>query len=79
MCYTCTYSLCKGCIQGADFVCIRGNKGLCGMCKKTIMMIENSAQGNKEMVCLSFLFMLLPSIVFPILSLSLKCWKRGRT
>ncbi|CAK8539975.1 unnamed protein product [Lathyrus sativus] len=54
MCYTCTYSLCKGCIQDADFVCIRGNKGLCGMCKKTIMMIENSAQGNKEMCEVDF-------------------------
>ncbi|CAI8588620.1 unnamed protein product [Vicia faba] len=54
MCYTCTYSLCKGCIQDADFVCVRGSKGLCGMCKKTIMMIENSAQGNKEMCEVDF-------------------------
>ncbi|XP_073220284.1 zinc finger CCCH domain-containing protein 44-like isoform X2 [Cicer arietinum] len=53
-CYTCTYSLCKGCIQNADFVCVRGNKGLCGICKKTIMLIENSAQGNKEMCEVDF-------------------------
>ncbi|KAK7406780.1 hypothetical protein VNO78_08413 [Psophocarpus tetragonolobus] len=49
MCYTCTYSLCKGCTKDADFVCVRENKGLCGICMRTIMMIENSAQGNKEM------------------------------
>ncbi|KAG4987980.1 hypothetical protein JHK84_030562 [Glycine max] len=48
MCYTCTYSLCKGCTKDADFVCIRDNKGLCGICMRTIMMIENSAQGNNE-------------------------------
>ncbi|WJX61067.1 hypothetical protein P8452_46201 [Trifolium repens] len=54
MCYTCTYSSCKGCIQNADFVCVRGNKGLCGICKKTIMLIENSAQGNKEMCEVDF-------------------------
>ena len=35
----------------ADFVCIRDNKGLCGICMRTIMMIENSAQGNNEKVC----------------------------
>ncbi|KAG4386560.1 hypothetical protein GLYMA_11G074400v4 [Glycine max] len=47
LCYTCTYSLCKGCTKKADFVSIRENKGLCGMCKKTIMLIENCAQGDK--------------------------------
>lgn len=54
MCYTCTYSLCKGCIKNADFVSVRGNKGLCGICKKTIMLIENSAHGNKEMCEVDF-------------------------
>ncbi|KAF7828930.1 Zinc finger CCCH domain-containing protein 44 [Senna tora] len=48
MCYTCTYSLCKGCTKDADYLCVRGNKGLCGICMRTIMLIENSAQGNKE-------------------------------
>ncbi|KAL3038882.1 hypothetical protein AAZX31_01G156100 [Glycine max] len=48
MCYTCPYSLCKGCTKDADFVCVRENKGLCGICMRTIMMIENIAQGNKE-------------------------------
>ncbi|XP_027359862.1 uncharacterized protein LOC113868461 isoform X2 [Abrus precatorius] len=54
MCYTCTYSLCKGCTKDADFVCVRGNKGLCGMCKRTIMLIENIAQGNKPMCEVDF-------------------------
>ncbi|TKY70453.1 Zinc finger CCCH domain-containing protein 44 [Spatholobus suberectus] len=54
MCYTCTYSLCKGCTKDADFVCVRENKGLCGMCMRTIMLIENSAQGNKEMCEVDF-------------------------
>lgn len=48
MCYTCPYSLCKGCTkQESDFVSVRGNKGLCGACLRTIMLIENSAQGIK--------------------------------
>lgn len=47
MCYTCTYSLCKGCTKDADYVRVRGNKGLCGICIRTIKLIENSAQGNK--------------------------------
>ena len=47
MCYTCTYSLCKRCTKNADFVSIRENKGLCGICKRTIMLIENCAQGDK--------------------------------
>ncbi|OIV94826.1 hypothetical protein TanjilG_22023 [Lupinus angustifolius] len=46
MCYTCTYSLCKGCSKTADFVSVRGNKGFCGICMKTIMLIENNALGN---------------------------------
>ncbi|KAK4262097.1 hypothetical protein QN277_027703 [Acacia crassicarpa] len=54
MCYTCTYSLCKGCIKGADYLCVRGNKGLCGICMRTIMLIENSAHGNKEMCEVDF-------------------------
>ncbi|CAJ1930342.1 unnamed protein product [Sphenostylis stenocarpa] len=54
MCYTCTYSLCKGCTKDADFVCVRENKGLCGICMRTIMLIENSAQGNKEMCEVDF-------------------------
>ncbi|PWA52285.1 zinc finger, PHD-type, SWIB/MDM2 domain, Plus-3 domain, Zinc finger, RING/FYVE/PHD-type [Artemisia annua] len=28
MCYTCTYSLCKGCIKKSDYVCVR-DKGFC--------------------------------------------------
>ncbi|RDY03406.1 Zinc finger CCCH domain-containing protein 44, partial [Mucuna pruriens] len=54
MCYTCTYSLCKGCTRDADFVFVRENKGLCGICMRTIMLIENSAQGNKEMCEVDF-------------------------
>ena len=51
MCYTCTFSLCKGCIKGADYVCVRGNKGFCTTCLRTIMLIENTEQGNNETVC----------------------------
>ncbi|KAL5099521.1 hypothetical protein RYX36_003848, partial [Vicia faba] len=48
MCYTCTYSLCKGCTKKeVDFVSVRGNKGLCGVCMRTIVLIENSARGIK--------------------------------
>ncbi|GER49007.1 zinc finger CCCH domain-containing protein 44 [Striga asiatica] len=48
MCYTCTYSLCKGCTEYTDYVRIRGNKGFCSTCMKTIMLIENKDQPNNE-------------------------------
>ncbi|XP_039062955.1 zinc finger CCCH domain-containing protein 44-like isoform X2 [Hibiscus syriacus] len=54
MCYTCPYSLCKNCTKGADYVNVRGNKGFCGICLKTIMLSENSTLGNKEMVQVDF-------------------------
>ncbi|XP_038999855.1 zinc finger CCCH domain-containing protein 44-like [Hibiscus syriacus] len=55
MCYTCTYSLCKNCTKdAADYVNVRGNKGFCGLCMKTIMMIESPALGTKEMVQVDF-------------------------
>ncbi|XWS29232.1 hypothetical protein CRYUN_Cryun24cG0010600 [Craigia yunnanensis] len=54
MCYTCTNSLCKNCTKDADYVNVRGNKGFCGMCMRTVMLIENSALGNKEMVQVDF-------------------------
>ncbi|CAN4078790.1 unnamed protein product [Withania somnifera] len=49
-CYTCTYSLCKACTKSADYLCVRGNKGFCSTCMKTIMLIENKDQADKEMV-----------------------------
>ncbi|GAA0143652.1 hypothetical protein LIER_04285 [Lithospermum erythrorhizon] len=54
MCYTCTYSLCKGCTVNADYVGIRGNMGFCSTCMRTIMMIENKDQANKELVQVDF-------------------------
>uniref|UniRef100_A0A2P2JR79 Zinc finger CCCH domain-containing protein 44 n=1 Tax=Rhizophora mucronata TaxID=61149 RepID=A0A2P2JR79_RHIMU len=54
MCYTCTYSLCKGCTKDANYVCVRGNKGLCGTCMRTIMLIENIAPRNEDMVQVDF-------------------------
>lgn len=46
MCYTCTYSLCRGCIRKADYVCVRGDKGFCTICMKMITLIENNGQGE---------------------------------
>ncbi|KAJ9564413.1 hypothetical protein OSB04_000379 [Centaurea solstitialis] len=46
MCYTCTYSLCKGCVKKSDYVGVRGDKGFCTICMKTIMLIENNGQGE---------------------------------
>lgn len=54
LCYTCTYSLCKACTKNADYVCVRGNKGFCSTCMKTIMLIENKDQADKEMVCVMY-------------------------
>ncbi|KAL7231364.1 hypothetical protein ACSBR2_009591 [Camellia fascicularis] len=50
MCYTCTYSLCKACTKDADYLRVRENKGFCTTCMRTIMLIENNDQGNKEML-----------------------------
>ncbi|KAK6793437.1 hypothetical protein RDI58_006890 [Solanum bulbocastanum] len=54
MCYTCTYSLCKGCTKNADYFHVRGKKGFCSMCMRTIMLIENKDQGNNEKVQVDF-------------------------
>ncbi|OIT33268.1 zinc finger ccch domain-containing protein 19 [Nicotiana attenuata] len=54
LCYTCTYSLCKACTKNADYLCVRGNKGFCSTCMRTIMLIENKDQANKEMVQVDF-------------------------
>nr|XP_016514497.1 PREDICTED: zinc finger CCCH domain-containing protein 44-like isoform X1 [Nicotiana tabacum] len=54
MCFTCTYSVCKGCTRNADYFRIRGNKGFCSTCMRMIMLIENIDQGNKEMCLKSF-------------------------
>ncbi|XP_057492475.1 LOW QUALITY PROTEIN: zinc finger CCCH domain-containing protein 44-like [Actinidia eriantha] len=54
MCYTCTYSLCKACTKDADYLCVRENKGFCTTCMRTIMLIENNDQGNKEMPQVDF-------------------------
>lgn len=70
MCYTCTYSLCKGCTKDADYVLIRGNKGLCGICKKTIMLIENAVLRDEEKVH----FLLSDNIFkFIVLAFSFSC------
>ncbi|XP_010557686.1 PREDICTED: zinc finger CCCH domain-containing protein 44-like isoform X2 [Tarenaya hassleriana] len=54
MCYTCTYSVCKRCMRDADCVSVRGNMGLCAICMKIIMLIENVAQGENETVKVDF-------------------------
>ncbi|KAJ8549177.1 hypothetical protein K7X08_032884 [Anisodus acutangulus] len=54
MCYTCTYSFCKGCTKDADYFRVRGKKGFCSMCMRTIMLIENKDQGNNEKVQVDF-------------------------
>ncbi|CAA0839215.1 Zinc finger CCCH domain-containing protein 44 [Striga hermonthica] len=55
MCYTCTYSLCKGCIKDTDYARVRGNKGFCSTCMKTIMLIENKDHANNEVGnCIDF-------------------------
>ncbi|KAL6494795.1 hypothetical protein OROGR_031595 [Orobanche gracilis] len=48
MCFTCTFSLCKSCIKDAVFSCVRGNKGFCDACMRTVELIENIEQGNKN-------------------------------
>ncbi|XP_010531069.1 PREDICTED: zinc finger CCCH domain-containing protein 44 [Tarenaya hassleriana] len=50
MCYTCPYSICKRCVRSSEYVVVRGDKGFCKVCMKTIMLIENAAEANKEKV-----------------------------
>ncbi|AQK64648.1 zinc finger CCCH domain-containing protein 44 isoform X2 [Zea mays] len=47
MCYTCTYSVCKGCIKQGKFFGVRGNKGFCDTCYGTILLIESKEDGAK--------------------------------
>ncbi|XP_074264396.1 uncharacterized protein LOC141586899 [Silene latifolia] len=54
MCYTCPYSLCKGCVKQADIFRVRGNKGFCRTCMTTIMLIEKIPQENMELVQVDF-------------------------
>ncbi|KAF8093480.1 hypothetical protein N665_0383s0108 [Sinapis alba] len=54
MCYTCPYSVCKRCVRSSDYVLVRENKGFCGICMKTIMLIENAPEANKEKVQVDF-------------------------
>ncbi|XP_044971438.1 zinc finger CCCH domain-containing protein 19-like isoform X2 [Hordeum vulgare subsp. vulgare] len=51
MCYTCTYSLCKGCVKQGKFFGVRGNKGFCDTCYATILLIESKDEdATKVMV-----------------------------
>lgn len=52
MCYTCPFSLCKGCTKDSGYLSVRGNKGFCTTCMKVIMLIENKEQTDKETVCI---------------------------
>ncbi|KAJ4876894.1 zinc finger CCCH domain-containing protein 44-like [Raphanus sativus] len=54
MCYTCPYSVCKRCVRSSEYVLLRDNKGFCGICMKTIMLIENAPEANKEKVEVDF-------------------------
>ncbi|CAH8385035.1 unnamed protein product [Eruca vesicaria subsp. sativa] len=54
MCYTCPYSVCKRCVRSSEYVLVRENKGFCGICMKTIMLIENAAEASKEKVQVDF-------------------------
>ncbi|KAJ1294859.1 hypothetical protein BS78_01G178700 [Paspalum vaginatum] len=47
MCYTCTYSVCRGCIKQGKFFGVRGNKGFCDTCYGTILLIESKDDGAK--------------------------------
>lgn len=72
MCYTCTYSLCKGCIKDADILCVRGNKGFCTTCMRTVLLVEDNERGNKEMVCLILYFW---NVIHSHMKLLLLCLK----
>ncbi|XP_074571384.1 uncharacterized protein LOC141827934 [Curcuma longa] len=54
MCYTCTYSVCKACITRANFFSVRGQKGFCETCYKTIMLIESNEEANEEKIRVDF-------------------------
>uniref|UniRef100_A0ACD5TJ61 Uncharacterized protein n=1 Tax=Avena sativa TaxID=4498 RepID=A0ACD5TJ61_AVESA len=48
MCYTCTYSLCKGCVKQGKFFGVRGNKGFCDTCYGTILLIESKDEDGAK-------------------------------
>lgn len=55
MCYTCTYSLCKICVNEAEFTCIRGKKGFCPSCMGAILLMETSENADEKVGTLIFL------------------------
>lgn len=52
MCYTCTFSLCKGCIKDDVILCVRGSKGFCKICMRTVKLIEGLGKEDND-VCSS--------------------------
>ncbi|KAJ0241943.1 PHD finger family protein [Hirschfeldia incana] len=54
MCYTCPYSVCKRCVRSSQYVLVRENKGFCGICINTILLIENAPEATKEKVQVDF-------------------------
>lgn len=72
MCYTCPYSVCKKCVRNSEYVVVRENKGFCGICMKTITLIENAAaEANTEKVPRRFchhFFVFFPLLTNKILS-----------
>lgn len=87
MCYTCTYSLCKGCASDADYLPVTGDKGFCATCMRTIMLMEKKEEGDNEMVTFiknsleiySFLklFWIYRTVLFCLTTLLKKEWENG--
>ena len=50
MCYTCTYSLCKGCVKQGKYFGVRGNKGFCDTCYGTILLIESKDEDGTKVL-----------------------------
>ncbi|GJM91209.1 hypothetical protein PR202_ga07564 [Eleusine coracana subsp. coracana] len=55
MCYTCTYSVCKGCISQGNFFGVRGNKGFCETCYGTILLIESKDEDSSKVLLLEYI------------------------
>lgn len=77
MCYTCPYSVCKRCVRSSEYVVVKENKGFCGICMKTIMLIENAAEANKEKVPESINIFLLSFYSAPLERYLWECLESG--
>lgn len=55
VCMVCPKALCRNCIGQAEFVQMKGNKGLCGVCLISGLLVEEKKDGDCDRVRLLYI------------------------